>query len=1031
MSIPGSASPLLLASTAAAAGGYQISRSLRFNSADSAYLSRTPAVAGNRQTWTWAGWVKRSAASAGARGVLFGAYGAGNNTDWFEFGFGGGVETDDSFYWTQSSVSGSSASLYRDFSAWYHIAVSYDGANIKVYVNNSLILTSAKTGNLGINGGWLHTIGTTPQLIGSRLFNGYLADIHFIDGQALTPSSFTEVSATTGQLIPKTYSGSYGLVADSTGALPIFNTTGAQGAVKDTGTRTDTNSASIVLAVPMDGTNGGTSFGDQSAVIRGSGSAKTVTVNGNTNTSTAQSKFYGSSGSFDGTGDYLSLSSSADFQIWNSTSWTVECFIYINSLASSFYFFGAGDRASTTTRVMFSFNSSGNFILDWDGTSSDSTTTFTTGLSANNWYHLAVVSNGTTCKVYINGAQASTTATLGTSTQANAPVSIAVPGLAANPATYNGLNGYIQDFRIYKGVAKYTSNFIVPTPNSFYLQFADNSSNTASTLGKDTSGNSNNWTPNNLSVTAGAGNDSLVDTPTSYGTDTGVGGEVRGNYCTLNPLVALSPATLSNGNLDVALNGSASYAIGARGTIAIPTSGKWYWEVTVTTVGELGIGVTDFQTGISSYYYRYDDGGWQNIYINDVQTAAVVGYTNNDVISIGYDADNSQIRWYKNGTQVGTNYSLTNNGRFLPFIKHGSFAGSAAAIANFGQRAFAYTAPSGFKALCDTNLGAPLIAKPNTLMDVVTRAGGGTTQTFATLRPGLVWEKRRDSTSSHYLFDVNRGNDKHLSSDTTSAEGSTAGAFTFNTNSYTVSSGFDWPGGATVVDWVWDAGSSTVSNTAGSITSQVRANASAGFSIVSWTATGSVSTVGHGLNAKPSLCIHKPRTGSYDWAVITDILNGSLQYLYLNSTQAVISTGWGSSPTSSVMSAYSYSAGQTMISYCFAPVVGYSSAFSFTGTGSTDGPLVWLGFRARMILLKRTDVSGDRWIIWDTARNTYNQMTDGLFPNLANAELNGYDIDVLASGFKMRDAESAVNASGGTYVGFAWAESPFQYARAR
>jgi hypothetical protein len=151
--------------------------------------------------------------------------------------------------------------------------------------------------------------------------NGYLADVHFIDGQALTPSSFTETNATTGQLVPKAYTGSYGTngfrlnfsdnsaataatlgadssgngnnwtpnnlsvstggpypIATSTGALPVYNTTDAYGAVKGTGTRTDSNASSLVLAIPMDGANNGTTFTDESATIKGSGTAKAITV---------------------------------------------------------------------------------------------------------------------------------------------------------------------------------------------------------------------------------------------------------------------------------------------------------------------------------------------------------------------------------------------------------------------------------------------------------------------------------------------------------------------------------------------------------------------------------------------------------------------------------------------------------------------------------------------------------------------------------------------------------------------------------
>jgi hypothetical protein len=237
----------------------------------------------------------------------------------------------------------------------------------------------------------------------------------------------------------------------------------------------------------------------------------------------------------------------------------------------------------------------------------------------------------------------------------------------------------------------------------FYLQFADNSSNTASTLGKDTSGNSNNFTPNNLSVTAGAGNDSLVDSPTNYGTDTGVGGTVRGNYCTLNPLRANSSHTLSNGNLDIALGGA-----GATTTFATfgVSTGKWYWEMTCGTQityypspgvnTNLSASVAN-QSGADATGYQYMADGQK---FNAATLAAYgASFTTNDVIGIALDMDAGTITFYKNGTTQGQAYSGI-SGTAVPTV----IGVSAAAVFNFGQRAFAYTAPSGFKALCTQNL---------------------------------------------------------------------------------------------------------------------------------------------------------------------------------------------------------------------------------------------------------------------------------------------------------------------------------------
>jgi hypothetical protein len=327
------------------------------------------------------------------------------------------------------------------------------------------------------------------------------------------------------------------------------------------------------------------------------------------------------------------------------------------------------------------------------------------------------------------------------------------------------------------------------------------------------------------------------------------------------------------------------------------------------------------------------------------------------------------------------------------------------------------------------------------VFDVVTRAGGGTTQTFATLRPGLVWEKRRDSSSNHYLFDVNRGNDNYLSSNLTSAEATSAGAFTFNTNSYIVSSGFDWPGGATVVDWVWDAGTSTVSNTQGSITSTVRANPSAGFSVVTYTGTGTTSTVGHGLGVTPALIIVKDRvSGITDWVVYHSSL-GASDVLLLNRTDAKVTVSgyWGSlsSTTFGVLGGtYAHNrSGDNNVAYCFAPVVGYNSFGSYTGNGSTDGPFVYTGFRPRWVMIKCSSASGasSNWIIQDTARNTYNAINTILLPNLSNGEITDvdYSIDFLSNGFKPRTTNSNWNLGTATYVWAAFAEAPFNYSRAR
>ena len=799
--IPGSANPLLLAS-AAAAGAYQVERSLRFNSSDSAYLSRTPAVAGNRRTFTFSTWVKRSKLSSGFQQLIC-SYDGSTGSTYFSLIF---TPSDTIRVEDISVIYRETTQVFRDASAWYCIQLAVDttqatAANrIKLYVNGSEVTTFATTNNptqntdFGINNTVAHAIGRSGAQ-SAYYQDGYLAECYLIDGQALTPSSFTEVSATTGQLIPQAYTGTYGT-------------------------------------------------------------------------------------------------------------------------------------------------------------------------------------------------------------------------------------------------------------NGFQLKFADNSSNTAATLGKDTSGNSNNWTPNNLSVTAGAGNDSLVDTPTSFGTDTGVGGEVRGNYATLNPLSKASVATLSNGNLDASFSGSSYPHLGSDATIALPSSGKWYWEITVTTVGELWTGIRNVVDGKQSTYYRDGSGGFNNIRIeasSSPGSANAASYTSGDIIGVAVNCDGSTIAWYKNGSQVGTTYSLTNVANLVPFAGNATTVGSAAVVANFGQRAFAYTAPSGFKALCDTNLGAPLVAKPNTVMDVALYTGNGSTQTISGLgfSPDFVWLRNRSQASNWVQFDTVRGVLNRLCSNLTVAEASLANSLTsFDSTGFTYGSeGSGNNNGDAFAAFCWDAGTTTASNGSGSITSQVRANVSAGFSVVTFTSptgTGNFSA-GHGLGVTPEFVIVKSRDAVGVWYVYHKSL-ATDHYLRLNGTNASGTDGvqWGAGMTSSVLglrASYSTVSGATTVAYAFAPVVGYSSFGSYVGNGTNDGPFVYTGFRPRWMMVKST--GSGAWIMHDTSRNPYNASVMELQANDSTAEYNtntfsaGDRFDILSNGFKSRTSNSYNNSSAQAYIYMAFAENPFQYARAR
>jgi hypothetical protein len=730
-------------------------------------------------------------------------------------------------------------------------------------------------------------------------------------------------------------------------------------------------------------------------------------------------------------------------------------------------------------------------IFDYQGSYGYRKTTTQVFRDASAWYHFVLTAdfdNGTAedrLRFYVNGSRVTTfsTNTNPSSGYATGLFNSTIQhGLGAYSTAVALFNGYLTNIHFIDGQALTPSSFtetdattgqLIPKAytgsygtNGFNLLFADNSSNTASTLGKDTSGNSNNWTPNNLSVTAGAGNDSLVDSPTNYGTDTGVGGSVRGNYCTWNPLNAqLGAGSVSNGNLDfTGPSGSANYNF-IGGTFAIDTSSTsgWYFEFTQTTYGNgsmvslldtgfqasalsnqsaIGYSGTNSTAGIS-----YANGG--EIHNYGSTTTGLTSWTSNgDIISIAIK--NNKIWFAKNGTWIsGSPSAETSPSITLASTKYVTPAAgginSSVFSLNAGQRAFAYTAPSGFKALCTQNLPAPLVTKPSTVFDVITYTGtgssltlpnGSSTPTSIAFTPDFVWLKGRSGATDHAIYDSVRDVQKDLVSNSTAAETTqTTGLTAFGTNTFTVGSLAKLnTSSATYVGWAWDAGTSTVSNPDGSITSQVRANATAGFSVVSVPGyTYPTKTAGHGLGVEPHFIITKSRGASNPWIIYHKSAGANTYFQFDTGAGYTGVAGVWSGVTSTVFPLNSGVNQQTdIVAYCFAPVSGYSAALSWTGNGSNDGTMIYCGFSPRFWIWKRTDSSGDWWMI-DTARsNTGNPVDEWLAANRSDAEYpNDGDFDFLSNGIKIRTTSTSVNASGGSYIGFAWASNPFQYARAQ
>lgn len=328
------------------------------------------------------------------------------------------------------------------------------------------------------------------------------------------------------------------------------------------------------------------------------------------------------------------------------------------------------------------------------------------------------------------------------------------------------------------------------------------------------------------------------------------------------------------------------------------------------------------------------------------------------------------------------------------------------------------------------------INKPSLHFNTVLYTGDGTSSNAITgvgFQPDLLWIKQRSAVRSHQLMDAVRGASVRLLSDSTAAESSSA-LTSFDSDGFTVDgstlNGTNASGG-TFVSWNWKAdNTSGSSNTDGSITSTVSANTSSGFSIVTFTGTGSNATVGHGLGAAPKCMWLKGRSGATQWNIYNASL-GANKHLNFDSDEAEQSYTNrfnDTDPTSTVFTvgtdAETNPSGGTMVAYCFAPVKGFSAFGKYTGNASTDGPFVYCGFKPALIILKTSNTIR-YWNMQDTARAPYNPADTVLYPNDSAAESDGvsqWSIDFLSNGFKIRSSTAEQNGSGNTIIYMAFAE---------
>lgn len=293
-------------------------------------------------------------------------------------------------------------------------------------------------------------------------------------------------------------------------------------------------------------------------------------------------------------------------------------------------------------------------------------------------------------------------------------------------------------------------------------------------------------------------------------------------------------------------------------------------------------------------------------------------------------------------------------------------------------------------------------------------------------QPDLVWIKTRDRgyPFTHRLTDSVRGATKQLNSDTQDDESIENGVLSFNSDGFTLgdSAGFNISPD-NFVAWCWKAGGAAVTNTDGTITSQVSANTEAGFSIVSLTIpNANTQSVGHGLDTAPSVIIMKARDSAESWLTYHSSI-GLNKYLLLNSTSGEASyTGiWSDVNSSTFTTVYHDAIGsptRNVIAYCFAEVAGFSKFGSYVGNGNT-GQTIVTGFEPAFLLIKASSVASS-WFLWDNKRDTINPNTKRLIANTSQIEnSDSVGPNFISNGFSFDNA--GFNDSGITFIYMAFA----------
>ncbi len=1054
--------------TSSAAGAYVPAYALQFDgSAD--YLSWIPSQAGNRRTWTFSAWVKRSEISNSENNRIFSA--GTSSVEYLVLGSGSSAGSDQL---ELTSVDGAgnecikTTAVYRDPSAWMHIVVAVDTTNAtggnraRLFVNGTEVTAFATDTNptqnveSHVNNTVIHALGVNTYNLTSQFFDGYMADVIFLDGIASTDASaFGETDSTTGIWVPK----------DPTDSDNISDWGGQ-------------NSFYLNFA---DGNNLGKD-------------AKPTAI------TAATSYAIDGSGKFDGSTGLLQRTASSG----NQNRWTVDLIFKFTGLGVTHRLFEAYSGASdfmwanigTGGELAFAQYSASGYDFQYVTTQKFRDT--------GAWYNLCIAVDTTKggasdrVHIYLNGIEITDFSTESNpsasfSTDWNAAVNTALFSRTTDTADAdrNEFNGYGARFVHIDGLQLTPSSFggfndkgiWIPSDCGSGLTYGTNGflieGGTDMAAGTDSSGETHNFAKTGT-ITA------TTDSPTN------TAGDNEGNFATFNSLLKTT-GTFSNGNLKFLADSQSGFGHSITST-HVMTSGTYYAEFVVnawsgTNHATIGIATTDFVTsgnyasnwtGANTQSWGYYADG--SVYTNGSGTSS--GYTSygiGDVIGVKLDATNGAVYFYKDGT-VQNSGSAAFSSLTGPFVFSVSNAGGSThttITANFGQTSLS-DQPGSTSTLGTHNLPAVTI-DPRAHFAPVIYTGTGFSRTVrgcfdstgTAWTPDLVWLKNRDTTDNHAIWDSVRGVGKAIHPNLNVAEQdnseTNAGVTAFNSGGFSLGN-FDQANTSTekYVAWSWKIGGSpTVENDNasgamddGSVfvdgevsTSYTPAgspsvypvkmsiNTTTKMSLLTYKA-GSASSIPHGLGVKPNCIFIKNISSNKGWRVGFFDYDGPTipddDFGFLDSNGQFNTSGNTDHLASGNVNTFSIdgdngvsgNASWTHLAWCMASVEGFSKFGTYTGNGDTsaNGPFIYLGFKPSWVMLKRTDAANN-WGILDASRNSYNPVELVLYADLDQAEAgsgNQY-VDFTSNGFKIKNDATAnwINASSGNYVYAAFAETPF------